>query len=194
MECSRIPPPLCLAKANSEFKDLYIAIGKATNYIEYPPKERHVRKIFSAISVIQPQPDGVYSIHALSKRLSKTRTWFPLNKILLMCFHFDNTHVAMKVLIIVERKEKKSFHRRHILKISKLTSKMIQGPLPRIALLGVEHMCSFSKSGMNVIIGRAFGKSLRCSFQGDNNPGYDIPGAFMLITLLYGSYSDTVYS
>lgn len=32
-----------------------------------------------------------------------------------------------------------------------------------------------------------FGKSLRCSFQGDNNPGYDIPGAFMLITLLYGS-------
>ncbi|WZZ65643.1 hypothetical protein YC2023_077013 [Brassica napus] len=35
--------------------------------------------------------------------------------------------------------------------------------------------------------GRAFGKSLRCSFQGDNNLGYDIPGAFMLITLLYGS-------
>ena len=32
-------------------------------------------EIFSAISVIQPQPDGVYSIHALSKRLSKTRTW-----------------------------------------------------------------------------------------------------------------------
>ena len=35
--------------------------------------------------------------------------------------------------------------------------------------------------------GRAFGKSLRCSFQGDNNLGYDIPGAFILITLLYGS-------
>ncbi|KAL0649999.1 hypothetical protein Bca4012_092690 [Brassica carinata] len=46
MECSRIPPPLCLAKANSEFKDLYIAIGKATNYIESPPKERHVRSMY----------------------------------------------------------------------------------------------------------------------------------------------------
>ncbi|WZZ39933.1 hypothetical protein YC2023_036192 [Brassica napus] len=31
------------AKANSEIKDLYIAIGKAANYIESPPKERHVR-------------------------------------------------------------------------------------------------------------------------------------------------------
>ncbi|KAF3514002.1 hypothetical protein F2Q69_00002023 [Brassica cretica] len=63
------------AKANSEIKDLYIAIGKAANYIESPPKERHVRKIFSETSVIQPQADGVYNIHALSKRLSKTRTW-----------------------------------------------------------------------------------------------------------------------
>ncbi|CAF2057503.1 unnamed protein product [Brassica oleracea var. botrytis] len=62
--------------------------------------------------------DGVYNIHALSKRLSKTRTW----------------------------------------------------------------VISFFAS-----LGRAFGKSLRCSFQGDNNLGYDIPGAFMLITLLYGS-------
>ncbi|KAH0875696.1 hypothetical protein HID58_073058 [Brassica napus] len=38
-----------------------------------------------------------------------------------------------------------------------------------------------------VLKGRAFGRSLRCSFQGDNNPGYDIHGTFMLITLLYGS-------
>ncbi|KAH0864593.1 hypothetical protein HID58_081804 [Brassica napus] len=51
--------------------------------------------------------------------------------------------------------------------------------LPGIALLGIEHTRSFSKSGINVIIGRAFGKSLRCSFQADNNPGYGIPGAFM---------------
>ncbi|CAN7083293.1 unnamed protein product [Brassica oleracea var. botrytis] len=100
------------AKANSEIKDLHIAIGKAANYIESPPKERHVRKIFSATSVIQPQADGIYNIHALSKRLSKTRTW---------------------------------------------------------------------------VISLFLSLSLRCSFQGDNNPGYDIHGAFMLITLLYGS-------
>ena len=31
--------------------------------------------IFSGASVLQPQADGVYNIHALSKRLSKTRTW-----------------------------------------------------------------------------------------------------------------------
>uniref|UniRef100_A0A0D3ALJ1 ENTH domain-containing protein n=1 Tax=Brassica oleracea var. oleracea TaxID=109376 RepID=A0A0D3ALJ1_BRAOL len=64
-----------LAKVNSEFKDLDIAIVKATNHVESPPKERHVRKIFSATSVIQPRADIAYCIHALSKRLSKTRTW-----------------------------------------------------------------------------------------------------------------------
>ncbi|KAG4946459.1 hypothetical protein JHK87_042466 [Glycine soja] len=32
-----------LAKVNSEYKELDIAIVKATNHVEYPPKERHVR-------------------------------------------------------------------------------------------------------------------------------------------------------
>ncbi|RRT81626.1 hypothetical protein B296_00021676, partial [Ensete ventricosum] len=44
-----------LAKVNSEFKDLDIAIVKATNHEECPPKERHVR----------------------SERLSKTHNWMP---------------------------------------------------------------------------------------------------------------------
>ncbi|KAL0734969.1 hypothetical protein Bca4012_011179 [Brassica carinata] len=102
-----------LAKVNSEFKDLDIAIVKATNHVESPPKERHVRKIFSATSAIQPRADVAYCIHALSKRLSKTRTWV----------------VAMKVLIVIHRTLREGdptfreellnySHRRHILRIS----------------------------------------------------------------------------
>ncbi|XP_020872767.1 putative clathrin assembly protein At5g57200 [Arabidopsis lyrata subsp. lyrata] len=102
-----------LAKVNSEFKDLDIAIVKATNHVESPPKERHVRKIFSATSVIQPRADVAYCIHALSKRLSKTRNWV----------------VAMKVLIVIHRTLREGdptfreellnySHRRHILRIS----------------------------------------------------------------------------
>ncbi|XP_050215852.1 putative clathrin assembly protein At5g57200 [Mercurialis annua] len=76
-----------LAKVNSEFKELDIAIVKATNHVECPPKERHVRKIFSATSVIRPRADVAYCIHALSKRLSKTRNWI----------------VAVKTLIVIHR-------------------------------------------------------------------------------------------
>ncbi|KAL5549443.1 hypothetical protein UlMin_004674 [Ulmus minor] len=76
-----------LAKVNSEFKDLDIAIVKATNHVEYPPKERHVRKIFSATSVVRPRADVAYCIHALAKRLSKTRNWI----------------VAIKALIVIHR-------------------------------------------------------------------------------------------
>ncbi|CAL0304760.1 unnamed protein product [Lupinus luteus] len=64
-----------LAKVNSEYKDLDIAIVKAANHVEYPPKERHVRKIFYATSAHQPRADVAYCIHKLSKRLTKTRTW-----------------------------------------------------------------------------------------------------------------------
>ncbi|CAN1229351.1 Putative clathrin assembly protein At5g57200 [Linum grandiflorum] len=76
-----------LAKVNSDFKDLDIAIVKATNHVECPPKERHVRRIFSATSVIRPRADVAYCIHALAKRLSKTKNWV----------------VAIKVLIVIHR-------------------------------------------------------------------------------------------
>ncbi|XP_022937795.1 putative clathrin assembly protein At5g57200 [Cucurbita moschata] len=76
-----------LAKVNSEFKDLDIAIVKATNHVECPPKERHVRKIFTATSVVRPRADVAYCIHTLAKRLSKTRNWI----------------VALKTLIVVHR-------------------------------------------------------------------------------------------
>ncbi|KAJ1400631.1 Phosphoinositide-binding clathrin adaptor, domain 2 [Sesbania bispinosa] len=76
-----------LAKVNSEYKELDIAIVKATSHVEYPPKERHVRKIFYATSAHQPRADVAYCIHALSKRLSKTRNWI----------------VAIKTLIVIHR-------------------------------------------------------------------------------------------
>ncbi|CAM8959914.1 unnamed protein product [Rhodiola kirilowii] len=76
-----------LAKVNSEYKDLDIAVVKATNHVECPPKERHVRKIFSATSVVQPRADVAYCIHALARRLSKTRNWV----------------VALKTLIVIHR-------------------------------------------------------------------------------------------
>ncbi|XP_071722222.1 LOW QUALITY PROTEIN: putative clathrin assembly protein At5g57200 [Rutidosis leptorrhynchoides] len=76
-----------LAKVNSDYKDLDIAIVKATNHVESPPKERHVRKIFSATSIVRPRADVAYCILALSKRLSKTRNWI----------------VAIKTLIVIHR-------------------------------------------------------------------------------------------
>ncbi|CAB4292692.1 unnamed protein product [Prunus armeniaca] len=76
-----------LIKVNSEFKDLDIATVKATSHVECPPKERHVRKIFSATSVTRPRADVAYCIHALAKRLSKTRSWI----------------VAIKKLIVIHR-------------------------------------------------------------------------------------------
>ncbi|XP_038889725.1 putative clathrin assembly protein At5g57200 [Benincasa hispida] len=102
-----------LAKVNSEFKDLDIAIVKATNHVECPPKERHVRKIFTATSVVRPRADVAYCIHALAKRLSKTRNWI----------------VALKTLIVVHRTLREGdptfreellnySHRGHILQIS----------------------------------------------------------------------------
>ncbi|KAK4798817.1 hypothetical protein SAY86_031143 [Trapa natans] len=76
-----------LAKVNSDYKDLDIAIVKATNHVEGPPKERHVRKIFWATSVTRPRMDVAYCIHALWKRLSKTKNWI----------------VALKALIVIHR-------------------------------------------------------------------------------------------
>ncbi|PKA50853.1 Putative clathrin assembly protein [Apostasia shenzhenica] len=75
-----------LAKVNSEFKELDIAIVKATNHEECPPKERHVKKIFAATSVVRPRADVAYCIYALSKRLSKTRNWVVALKTLIV-FH-----------------------------------------------------------------------------------------------------------
>ncbi|KAF5762273.1 putative ANTH domain, ENTH domain, phosphoinositide-binding clathrin adaptor, domain 2 [Helianthus annuus] len=76
-----------LAHVNSDFKEVDVAIVKATNHVECPPKERHIRKILAATSAIRPRADVQYSLHALTRRLAKTRNWT----------------VALKTLIVIHR-------------------------------------------------------------------------------------------
>ncbi|KAJ6721282.1 hypothetical protein OIU85_024379 [Salix viminalis] len=76
-----------LAHVNSDYADLDVAVVKATNHVECPPKERHLRKIFLATSTIRPRADVAYCIHALSRRLAKTHSWT----------------VALKILIVIHR-------------------------------------------------------------------------------------------
>ncbi|KAL6534748.1 hypothetical protein OROGR_013423 [Orobanche gracilis] len=76
-----------LAKVNSEYKDLNVSILKATNHVELLPKEKHVRIILGAVSGSRPRADVSFCIHALTRRLEKTRTWV----------------VALKTLIVIHR-------------------------------------------------------------------------------------------
>ncbi|KAL8224407.1 hypothetical protein R6Q57_019882 [Mikania cordata] len=76
-----------LAHVNSDFKNVDVAIVKATNHVECPPKERHIRKILAYTSVIRPRADVQYCLHALARRLAKTRNWT----------------VALKTLIVIHR-------------------------------------------------------------------------------------------
>lgn len=76
-----------LAKVNSDYKELDIAIVKATNHVERPSKEKYIREIFHSISAARPRADVAYCIHALARRLSKTRNWA----------------VALKTLIVIHR-------------------------------------------------------------------------------------------
>ncbi|XWS27054.1 hypothetical protein CRYUN_Cryun26dG0083600 [Craigia yunnanensis] len=76
-----------LAKVNSDYKELDIAIVKATNHYERPAREKHIRAIFAAISATRPRADVAYCIHALARRLSRTHNWA----------------VALKTLIVIHR-------------------------------------------------------------------------------------------
>lgn len=76
-----------LAKVNSDYKELDIAIVKATNHVERPAKEKHIKAIFYAISAARPRADVAYCIHALARRLAKTHNWA----------------VALKTLIVIHR-------------------------------------------------------------------------------------------
>ncbi|KAJ6890930.1 clathrin assembly protein [Populus alba x Populus x berolinensis] len=76
-----------LAHVNSDYADLDVAVVKATNHVDCPPKERHLRKILVATSTIRPRADVAYCIHALSRRLAKTHSWT----------------VALKILIVIHR-------------------------------------------------------------------------------------------
>ncbi|XP_077237948.1 putative clathrin assembly protein At5g35200 [Tasmannia lanceolata] len=76
-----------LAKVNSGFKELDVAIVKATNHVERPAKEKHIKAIFAAVSATRPRADVAYCIHALARRLAKTHNWA----------------VALKTLIVIHR-------------------------------------------------------------------------------------------
>ncbi|OIW15266.1 hypothetical protein TanjilG_16516 [Lupinus angustifolius] len=76
-----------LAHVNSDYADLDVAIVKATNHVECPPKERHLRKVLFATSAVRPRADVAYCLHALSRRMTKTRNWT----------------VALKTLIVIHR-------------------------------------------------------------------------------------------
>ncbi|XP_071696561.1 putative clathrin assembly protein At5g35200 [Rutidosis leptorrhynchoides] len=76
-----------IAKVTSDYKELDINIVKATNHVERPAKEKHIRAIFAAISATRPRADVAYCIHALARRLSKTHNWA----------------VALKTLIVIHR-------------------------------------------------------------------------------------------
>nr|KAJ0225507.1 hypothetical protein LSAT_V11C100030660 [Lactuca sativa] len=55
--------------------DVDVAIANATNHVECPPEERHIRKVLAATSAIRPRADVQYCLHALARRLAKTRNW-----------------------------------------------------------------------------------------------------------------------
>lgn len=76
-----------LAHVNSDYAELDVALVKATNHVECPPKERHLRKIAIATSAVRPRADVAYCIHALARRLAKTHNWT----------------VALKTLIVIHR-------------------------------------------------------------------------------------------
>lgn len=76
-----------MATVNSEYKTINIAILKATNHVEFLPKEKHVGIILGAVSGSRPRADVAYCIHALKKRLAKTHSWV----------------VALKTLIVIHR-------------------------------------------------------------------------------------------
>ncbi|KAJ3699002.1 hypothetical protein LUZ61_002707 [Rhynchospora tenuis] len=100
-----------LAKVNSDYKELDIAVVKATNHKQYPAKEKYIRAIFDAISAARPRADVAYCIHALARRLAKTRNWA----------------VAMKTLIVIHRALREVDHTFHeeLLNYSRSQSQML---------------------------------------------------------------------
>uniref|UniRef100_A0A7N0V2G6 Bifunctional inhibitor/plant lipid transfer protein/seed storage helical domain-containing protein n=1 Tax=Kalanchoe fedtschenkoi TaxID=63787 RepID=A0A7N0V2G6_KALFE len=66
-----------LATINSDYKELDVAIVKATNHVERPAKERHIKAIFTFSSASRPRADVAYCIHGLARRLAKTLGGLP---------------------------------------------------------------------------------------------------------------------
>lgn len=103
-----------LAKVNSDYKELDVAIVRATNHVELPAKEKHIKAIFFAISASRPRADVAYCIHALAKRLSKTHNWAVALKSLMVI------HRALRELDLSFREELINYGRirNHMLNLS----------------------------------------------------------------------------
>ncbi|KAJ9554232.1 hypothetical protein OSB04_018277 [Centaurea solstitialis] len=86
-----------LAHVNSDFKDVDVAIVKATNHVECPPKERHIRKILAYTSAIRPRADVQYCLHALARRLAKTRNWTIMAVIFSLKFRVKSCSLSASV-------------------------------------------------------------------------------------------------
>ncbi|OMO97096.1 ENTH/ANTH/VHS superfamily protein [Corchorus capsularis] len=63
------------AMVNSNYKNIEVAILKATKRKEKLPKEKHVRTLFIAVSRTSPRSDVYYCTRHMMKRLAKTHTW-----------------------------------------------------------------------------------------------------------------------
>ncbi|KMZ76029.1 putative Clathrin assembly protein [Zostera marina] len=100
-----------LVKVNSDYKNLDIAVVKATSHFKVLPKEKHVRTIFDAIRIGQKQTDVLYCIQALARRLAKTHNWV----------------VALKTLIVIHRalREVESTLSEELINYGRHTSKML---------------------------------------------------------------------
>ncbi|KAF2928310.1 putative clathrin assembly protein At5g57200 [Oryza sativa Japonica Group] len=85
--CGAIKDSTTVGLARAHSKDLDVAVVKATNHVERPPKERHLSKIIAAASGARPLADVSYCVHALARRLSKTHNWV----------------VALKTLVVIHR-------------------------------------------------------------------------------------------
>ncbi|KAE8777210.1 putative clathrin assembly protein [Hordeum vulgare] len=69
---SRTPPDsttVSIAKVNSDYKQLDIAIVKATNHVERPAKEKYIRDIFMHLNSGRARADVAYCIRALATPL-----------------------------------------------------------------------------------------------------------------------------
>ncbi|OAY63065.1 putative clathrin assembly protein, partial [Ananas comosus] len=103
-----------LAKVNSDYKELDVAIVKATNHVEQLAKEKHIRTIFDAVSASRPHADVAYCVNALARRLAKTRNWAVAIKILIII------HRALREVDPTFREELASYNqsRSHMLNLS----------------------------------------------------------------------------
>ncbi|KAG9455823.1 hypothetical protein H6P81_000331 [Aristolochia fimbriata] len=104
-----------LAKVNSDYKELDVAIVKATNHVEDMAKEKHIRTIFDATVASRPRADVAYCIQALARRLAKTQNWA----------------VALKTLIVIHRALREADHT--------FRDELISYSKSRVRMLNVSH-------------------------------------------------------